>query len=98
MTVAGDYKITLNTPVGPQEGSLSLQVDGMSLSGTIHNAKGATDFDGGTVKGNEVDFKARISTPIGHLKAHVTGTVDGDRFTGSAKLPLGSAQIEGTRI
>ncbi|MEJ2377899.1 MAG: hypothetical protein P8Y71_21740 [Pseudolabrys sp.] len=97
MSVAGSYKVTVKTPVGPQEGSLTLWMDGESLSGRLDNPKGSTEFTGGTVTGNEVAFATKIKTPLGRLKAQVAGTVDGDRFTGTAKLPLGVAQIDGVR-
>ncbi len=97
MAVAGHYKVTVKTPMGPQEGALTLKVDGNTLSGRLDNPKGSTDFSGGTVSGNAVHFVTKIRTPIGPLKADVSGEVDGDRFTGVAKLPLGSADIEGVR-
>ena len=97
MSVAGRYKVTVNTPIGPQEGALTLKVDGSTLSGTLENPKGTTEFSGGTVTGNAVHFVTKIRTPIGRLKADISGAVDGDRFTGTAKLPLGSAAIDGIR-
>jgi hypothetical protein len=97
MTIAGHYKVTVKTPVGLQQGSLTLKVEGDTLSGTLENSKGMTEFTGGTVNDNEVQFTTKIRTPLGRLKAEVNGKVDGDRFSGTAKLPLGVAQIEGVR-
>jgi hypothetical protein len=98
MSIPGIYKITVKTPLGPQEAKLTFAVDGASLSGTIENVKGRSDFSGGTATGDEVRFSARISTPIGRVHADIVGKVDGDRFTATAKLPLGKAEIEGARI
>lgn len=97
MTIDGHYNLTLDTPVGRQDGELTLKTEGAALSGALANAGGTTEFSGGTVNGDEVAFDTRIPTPIGRLKAHVTGRLSGDRFTGDAKLPLGSAHIEGVR-
>lgn len=97
MSIQGQYNVTVKTPVGTQEGSLSLTVDGDSLSGVLTNPKGASEFSGGTVSGNEVAFRTKIRTPMGRLPAQVIGRVDGRRFTGTAKLPLGIAHIEGIR-
>jgi hypothetical protein len=97
MNIDGNYKLNLDTPLGNQDGTLTLKTQGAALSGTLANARGTTEFSGGTVNGGEVAFDTRIATPIGHLKAHVTGTISGDRFTGDAKLPLGSAHIDGVR-
>jgi hypothetical protein len=97
MTIAGTYRVTVTTPVGPQQGVLTLKVDGHALSGTLASPKGTTEFSGGTAAGDEVHFVAKIKTPIGRVKAQISGRVAGDRFTGQAKLPLGVAQIEGVR-
>jgi hypothetical protein len=97
MNIDGHYQLTLDTPMGKQDGTMTLKTDGTSLSGALANAKGSTEFSGGTVDGDEVAFDTRIPTPIGRLKAHVTGRVEDDHFTGDAKLPLGSVQIDGTR-
>jgi hypothetical protein len=98
MSVQGTYRIAVKTPLGPQEAKLTLVVEGTALSGAIENVKGRSDFTGGTVSGDAVSFKARISTPIGRVHADIIGRVDGDRFTGSAKLPLGKAEIDGVRV
>lgn len=98
MKIDGNYILTLNTPVGTQGGSLTLETDGTSLSGTLANARGSSDLAGGTISGGVVEFDTKIPTPLGRLKAHVTGEVDGDHFSGDAKLPLGTAHIEGDRV
>ena len=97
MTIAGTYNVTVKTPVGPQEGTLSLNVDGNSLSGKLENPSGSSEFTDGVVNDQHVQFTVKIKTPLGRLKALVTGTIEGDRFTGTAKLPLGTAIIEGSR-
>lgn len=97
MAIAGTYDVTVQTPLGLQVGSLLLRVADGTLSGTLESPKGESEFAGGTVMGNEIQFTARIHTPVGRIKARITGTVDGDKFIGEAKLPLGTAQIEGER-
>lgn len=97
MKISGEYSVTVDTPIGQQEGSLTLKEENGSLSGTLTNSKGTFDFSDGTVDGNEVHFTTKIKTPMGRLKAKVSGKVDGDRFEGKAKLPLGSAEITGIR-
>ena len=96
-TVAGTYEVKVHTPLGDEKGILNLVVDGNSLSGSLENKKGTTEFRGGTVEGNEVKFDTKIRTPMGRLKGHITGKVEDGTFTGAAKLPLGTAEIEGKR-
>jgi hypothetical protein len=98
MNIDGKYELTLETPMGKQEGAMTLETNGAALSGTLVNRRGSTEFSGGAVDGDEVSFDTKIPTPIGRLKAHVTGRVTDGRFVGDAKLPLGSAHIEGSRV
>jgi len=98
MTIDGTYKVTVKTPLGPQQGQLVLKTDGTSLSGVLQNPKGENAFEGGTVEGNTVCFVTRIRTPMGRLKAEITGEIAGNSFTGTAKLPLGNAEISATRL
>ena len=95
--IAGTYEVKVHTPLGDEKGILNLVVDGNSLSGSLENKKGTTEFRGGTVEGNEVKFDTKIRTPMGRLKGHITGKVEDGTFTGTAKLPLGTAEIEGKR-
>jgi hypothetical protein len=97
MNIDGLFQLTLDTPMGKQDGTMTLRTTGDDLSGTLENSAGSTEFSGGTVEENRVEFDTRIPTPIGRLKAHVTGKVVDDHFTGDAKLPLGSVHIDGTR-
>jgi hypothetical protein len=97
MSLDGRYRVEVKTPVGLQEGSLTLRLEGTTVSGALDTPKGGSEFSGGRVSGNEVTFEAKIRTPMGRMKAHVTGSVVGDEFTGTAKLPLGTAHIHGVR-
>jgi hypothetical protein len=98
MSVEGIYKILVKTPLGPQDAQITLHAEGSSLSGSIETVKGCSNFSGGTINGNEFHFAARIGTPIGRVHAEVEGRVEGMRLTAIATLPLGKAEIEGTRI
>jgi hypothetical protein len=98
MSVSGAFTIRMKTPVGVQEGTMTLVVKGNDLSGTLVNPRGSSDFSGGTVTGPNFEFSAKIQTPLGRIKAQVTGTVEGDTLRATAKIPLGSVQIDGTRI
>ena len=97
-TVAGTYKIKVHTPMGIENGTLKLTVDENSLSGSLENSRGSTEFTGGIVDGNQVNFDTKIKTPVGRVKAKVTGEIKDDAISLTAKLPLGTAQIEGNKI
>jgi hypothetical protein len=98
MAVDGNWKITVNTPMGPQDSTLSFSTAGGGLTGTqgAPNGQSAEIMDG-EVNGNEVSWKAAITRPMA-MTLHFTGTVDGDRITGSVKLGMfGSASFSGNR-
>jgi hypothetical protein len=84
--------------MGVEDGTLKLTFEGDELSGSIENSKGSTEFTGGNVEGNEVQFNTKIKTPMGRLKAKVAGKIENDKITLTAKLPLGTAQIEGNKV
>ncbi len=96
--VEGTYDIRVQTPMGVEQGVLKVVVDGESISGTIINTKGTTEFTDGVLNNNELQFQTKIKTPMGRLKAKVTLKVEQDTLTGVAKLPLGAAKIEGKRV
>jgi len=91
MKTEGNDKLTLQTPVGAQDGSLTLKTDGGTLSGSLANSQETVDFTGGAVDGGTVSFCTKIPTPIGKLKAYIMGAVEGDHFSGKDIVALGPA-------
>lgn len=99
MAVSGTYTLTIKTPMGSQDGEMTLRMEENILRGTLRNSAGSSDFTGDIVDGNKVQFNinTKIKTPLGRMKAQVSGTVEGNVFSGSAALPLGIAEIYGVR-
>ncbi len=98
MAVDGSYKVDINTPMGTQSATLTLKVDGGSLSGTSVSSQGTQDFDGGTVDGNDFAFSMSLSGPMGQIQLDFKGTVDGDDISGDVQLgSFGSASFKGSR-
>jgi hypothetical protein len=97
LKVSGSYEIKMHTPVSVEFGILNLTFMDGKLSGSLINRRGANIVTGGTVEGNELNFDTNIRTPMGKLKTHVTATIEDSVITGTAKLPLGSATIEGKK-
>ena len=97
MSVAGTYNVRVMTPKGVLKGKIKLIVEGNILKGTLEGTTGIFAISNGKVKGNTFEFVTKVKTPLGRLTAFVTGVVDGNTFSGVAKLPIGSAKIDGTR-
>lgn len=97
MSVAGKYQVQVMTPIGLQEGILTLVVEGDLLKGILEYSGGISEITSGIVKGNNFEFTTVLKTPFGPVKALVKGIVEGNRISGAAKLPFGSVQIDGRR-
>jgi len=98
MAVDGKYEITVQTPMGPQAGSLVFKTDGNTLTGTSESMMGVSEITGGTVNGNEFQFNVEAKTPMGPIKITMKGKVDGDKISGQAMSPFGPAPMEGKRV
>jgi hypothetical protein len=98
MAVDGTWKLTVNTPMGPQEGSLVLSCKGSTLNGTQSAASGESQpIQNGTINGNDIRWTASISRPM-PLTLEFAGTVSGDTLEGSVKFGMfGSGTFTGVR-
>ena len=96
MSVDGEWKINLTTPLGQQERTLTLSANGNELTGTMGGPAGANAIQEGRVDGNAVSWS--VFAPQLGANVAFSGTVDGDRMSGSAQLGmLGAAPFEGSR-
>jgi hypothetical protein len=98
MAVDGTWKLTVNSPMGAQEGMLELTTSGNRLTGTQSAATGESQpIQDGTIDGNAIRWKASITRPV-PLSLEFSGTVSGDTLQGSVKLGMfGSASFTGVR-
>ena len=97
MSVDGNWKITMSTPMGERNADLTLQSSGSTLTGT-QGADGQSGpiFDG-TVNGDDVAWKISITNPM-PLTLAFTGKVAGDTIGGEMGIgPMGSFPFKGVR-
>ena len=98
MSCDGDWKVTLNSPMGAQEATLTLDSSGDSLSGKMAGAQGTQEFEGGTVDGNSLTWDVKMTQPM-PMDLNFTAEIDGDNISGNAKLgAFGDASFEGARV
>lgn len=94
MSIAGTWNTTMNTPMGAQQATLTLNEDG---SGKMSGAQGDMEITDGNVDGNAAQWKSAITAPMA-MTLEFDATADGDNITGSVKLgAFGNATFEGTR-
>jgi hypothetical protein len=93
----GTWNITMDSPMGAQQATLTLVTDGNNLSGKLGGPQGEMSFEGGTVDGNNLSWTISIDQPM-PMQIETTATVEGDSINGEAKLgSFGTAKITGTR-
>jgi hypothetical protein len=97
MAVDGDWNLTMTTPMGERDATLSLKSSGGTLTGTQGADGNSTEIFDGTVNGNDVFWKVSITNPM-PLTLEFTGKVAGDSMTGEMGIgPMGSFPFTGKR-
>lgn len=97
MTVAGTYNCVTKTPMGEQQSTFTVTVDGDSFTGQNVGAMGTMDVIDGKVAGNRLTWKMDMKVPM-PMTLECEATVDGDTLTGSVKAgAFGSMAMNGTR-
>ena len=95
--IDGDWKITIHSPMGAQNVTITLKTDGDKLTGSMNGPMGATTFDNGTVSGDSFSFSTNITQPM-PMQIDVNGAVDGDAVKGDVKAGgFGKFPMSGSR-
>ena len=94
MSVAGDWKLTINTPMGEQKGDLSIKDD---LTGKVTSMGMPIDIYGAALDGDKLSFKADATLPFPMTLAFAL-TVAGDAISGEVQAgAFGASPVRGER-
>ncbi|MDG1204725.1 MAG: hypothetical protein P8N51_05075 [Pseudomonadales bacterium] len=97
MSADGDWKVTVKSPMGSQDATLTLDSSGDSLSGKFVGPQGEQTFDGGVADGNQLSWNIKMTQPM-PMNLDFLAQVEGDTIDGSVKLgAFGDATFTGTR-
>ena len=97
MSADGIWNCKINSPMGSQEGKMTLATDGESLSGKMEGPQGTQEFEGGSVAGGNLSWKMEMTSPM-PMTLEVSASVHGDEISGNIKLgAFGDASFTGTR-
>ena len=97
MAVDGNWNLTMTTPMGERQATLSLKAAGATLTGTQGADGNTAEIFDGTVNGDNVSWKVSITNPM-PLTLEFTGTVSGNTISGEMGIgPMGSFPFTGAR-
>jgi hypothetical protein len=97
MSADGAWKITINTPMGPQTVTATITTSGDAFTGKTEGPMGSQDITG-KVAGDSLTWNADITSPM-PMTLEFQAKVEGDKMTGTVKLGMfGNASMSGERI
>ncbi|MBR0722094.1 hypothetical protein [Bradyrhizobium manausense] len=97
MAVDGNWNLTMTTPMGERQATLSVKAAGGTLTGTQGAEGNTAEIFDGLVSGDNVSWKVSITNPM-PLTLEFTGTVAGDSINGEMGIgPMGSFPFTGAR-
>ena len=96
--IEGDWQLVIDTPMGKREPKVTFKVDGTELSGIFAGQMGSSDFSGGTVDGNDLEWTVDIQAMGQSISMKCKVTVDGDKLAGDIAGPQGTIPVSGERI
>ena len=97
MSVAGNWKLTMETPFGVQTPLLAIKNDNKVYSGTLTGTAGTTDLENLKVEGMSLSFTAKVATPMGSFPVSFGATVDGNAMKGVYETMMGNTDFTGVR-
>ncbi len=96
MAVDGSWNITMNTPMGDRQTTLSVKSSGGTLTGTQAAEGDTVEIFDGKANGDDLSWKVSITSPM-PLTLEFTGKVSGDSMSGEMGIgPMGSFPFTGT--
>ena len=96
MSADGTWKTTINSPMGVQEGTLTIATSGATFTGSLSGAQGAQEISG-KVDGNTLTWGSKLTQPF-PIDLEFTVPVTGDTMEGSVKAgAFGSSPLKGVR-
>ena len=94
---AGSWAIVIQSPVGEQKATMTLQADGGKLSGNVSADQGDVDVKGKVVKGR-AQLSGKASMPMPITIEYDLGLKDGQMSGDNRNGPFGTFPVSGSRL
>jgi hypothetical protein len=96
MSADGNWKITMNTPMGARTMDVAIATSGDAFAGKIDSEMGTQELTG-KIDGDTLTWSTDITNPM-PMTLEFTVKVDGDKMTGKCKLgTFGISDLAGER-
>jgi hypothetical protein len=95
MPVTGKWKLTINTPMGTQTPTLTINEDG---TGSLDGARGTQTLSDLKIAGESISYKVQVSAMGRDFTLNCSATANGDALKGRMDTPMGGADFTGARI
>ena len=97
MSADGNWKVTINTPMGARTMNVGITTSGDSFTGKVDSEMGSQEVTG-KVDGDTLTWSSDITNPM-PMKLEFTAKVEGDKMSGNVKLGMfGNASLTGERV
>ena len=97
MSADGDWKVTMNTPMGAQQLDVSIKTSGSTFTGTAKSGQLGEQQIEGVVHGDTLKWETKITSPM-PMTLGFSAKVEGDSMNGAVSLgSFGNAPLTGVR-
>lgn len=94
----GIYETSINTPMGPMSGKVTLKTNGETINGVLEIMGMKNNLEGGKVKGNQCYFKGNIKNSALSIEYEIMGQLTGNTLNIYAKTNMGEFKLQGKKI
>lgn len=84
MSIRSEWDVVVASPIGQQKTLLTLDIDGVVVTGTDAGSSGTWELKEGKASGNQLSWAADITKPM-PMRIETEVTVDGDKMEGFIK-------------
>ena len=94
MPITGKWSLTINTPMGTQTPTLTINADG---SGSLDGQRGSQALSNLKVEGESVSYTVQMKAMGQEFTLNCNATAAGDELKGRMDTPMGGVDFTGLR-
>lgn len=95
MPVTGKWKLTINTPMGTQTPTLTVNPDGTAV---LEGQRGTQNVSDLKIEGESISYNVQFSAMGQQITLKCSATAEGDTLKGRMDTPMGGTDFTGVRV